>query len=135
MEEGWIKLHRELLDSRMFKDPDPWIWKIWCWCLLSASSTGGRGLDPGQFVMELPAAARRLDCEPGRLYRGLCQLAEWGEICLDVGSRFTVVTVCDWALYRMEEAGHGSQRKFRRGLFLYFIQSDGDKGPIKIGVS
>ena len=32
---GWIKLHRQLLDSLVFDNPD--LLKVWIWCLLKAS--------------------------------------------------------------------------------------------------
>src|SRR5215471_228525 len=105
----WIRLHRKALESRAWNQADPWLWKLWCWCLLRASWTEnwkhGRRLSPGMFVTRRAEAAEQLNCHPSRVYRGLRILAEWGQISLEANNQFTVVTVCNWTLYQSEGVG------------------------------
>src|SRR5262249_47279470 len=93
------------LDSRVFSDD--WLWRLWCWCLMQAcwktSWKSGREIQPGQFATGRSSAAEQLRVSPSKLYRGLQTLAEWGQIRLEANSQFTVVTVCNWALYQGEE--------------------------------
>jgi len=108
MEEGWLRLWRKLEDSRVFNDPDPWILKIWVWCMIKARWTEGwkhgRKLNPGQFVCGSRGAAEQLNISHSRLYRGLKTLQDWGQIRLEnVKHQFTVITLCNWEVYQPED--------------------------------
>lgn len=104
MAGDWVRLHRKALGSRVFSDP--WLWRLWCWCLLKAcwkeGWKDGRQLLPGQFATGRNDAAEQLNVSPSKWYRGMRILAEWGQVSLSVNSRFTVVTVCNWRTYQYD---------------------------------
>src|SRR5262245_1535454 len=106
-EEGWLRLWRKLRDSRVFSHPDPWLLKIWIWCLLEAGwkPCWKRGCETpiGAFVTDYSQAATQLNTSRSKVYRTLQTLAEWGQIRLEVKRRFTVVTICNWWTYQAEE--------------------------------
>jgi hypothetical protein len=100
----WIKLHRRMLDSEVFYDP--WLCKLWIWCLLRASYTRrevfGMMIEPGQFVTGRISAAEELDASPSRVYRGFQTLQDLGCIKLDPDNKRTTITVCNWRTYQLE---------------------------------
>ena len=106
MMDGFIKVHRQSLDSRVFSDD--FSWRLWCWCLMSAnwksSWNHGREIKPGQFVTGRSSASERLNCSPSKWYRGMQKLQEWGCIRMEVNSRWTTVTICNWTTYQLDEA-------------------------------
>ncbi|MCC8191097.1 MAG: hypothetical protein LIP77_10770 [Planctomycetes bacterium] len=63
MAEGWVKVHRRLLDAAIMKRPK--VNHFWIWCLLKASHSSVKtfvghvevGLSPGQFVFGRVKAA------------------------------------------------------------------------------
>lgn len=107
MAEGWVRLHRKSVDSRVWSDV--FLWKLWCWCLVRANWKSGwkhgREIKPGQFVTGRDQAAEQLSCSGSKWYRGMQKLQEWRQITIDANSRFTVVTICNWSVYQGEEDG------------------------------
>lgn len=51
--EGWISLHRKLIESEIWEKPPLYI-KVWVYLLLSAQHTQYKGLQPGQLVTSIP---------------------------------------------------------------------------------
>lgn len=105
MASDWIRLHRKALDSRVFSDD--WLWRLWCWCLLKAawkeSWKDGRSLAPGQFATDCRGAAENLGTSPSKVYRGLHTLRQWGQIDMEAKRSFTVVTICNWKAYQIDD--------------------------------
>jgi hypothetical protein len=108
--EGWIKLHRKILQSRVFNDPS--VLKIWLWCLACASHTKhyfpvntGRGqtdvlLNPGQFIFGRNAAAAKLNMKPTSVRYRMQKLKRWGNLDIQAGTHFSIVTVMNWDKYQ-----------------------------------
>lgn len=75
--EGWIKLHRKLLESMIFQNEN--ILKIWVWCLLKASHSEkeilvGRqivSLKKGEFVTGRKKAAEELKINENTFYTNI----------------------------------------------------------------
>ena len=105
LEEGWVRLWRKALSSRVFEDP--WLWKLWCWCLLRADWKArwkhGRETTVGSFCTDYRQAAEQLNTTINRCHRGLHRLQEWGQIRLKAERRFTVVTICNWETYQPDK--------------------------------
>lgn len=101
---GYIKQWRRELDSRAFNDPDPFVYKLWQWCKLSAAWeerwNRGRSLQPGQFTCGRSEAAMRLNVSESKWYRAMQKLQEWGQITIEPNNRFTTVTICNWETYQ-----------------------------------
>lgn len=102
MAGDWLKLHRSILDSEQFQDP--WICKLWIWCLCRANhcsnSFAGTEIPRGSFVTGRIAAADELKVSPSRVYRGLDSLQRMGCITVKSNNRFTIVTVCKYETYQ-----------------------------------
>jgi hypothetical protein len=114
---GWIKLHRSLLKSAVFDDPQ--LLKLWLWCLLKATHTPRETviekqlvkLEPGQF----PTGRFKLEEEFNRgtpkrkrvsaitLWRWLKKLEEWQMLNIKTYSKFSIVTVSNWTEYQQDE--------------------------------
>lgn len=98
----WIKLHRKSLDSQVFSDD--FLWRLWCWCLMRASWTEryyrGEKLLAGQFATGRKAGANDLGCSESKWYRGIKRLEELGQITIEVNSKWTTLSVCNWGTYQ-----------------------------------
>lgn len=108
MREGWVKLHRVLLDSDVFEAGNEKLLRTWLWILLKASHkelvcTVGLqtvNLKPGQFVTGRKKAAAELSCSESTVYRQLKALEKMGRISVDANNKFSVVTVENWGKYQ-----------------------------------
>ena len=106
METGWIKLYREIKHSPVFKNP--YIYKVWSWCLFSASSkpydtvVGSQAihLEPGQFVFGLLKAADELDIPKSSLHRYLKKLEDWECISIKPTNKYSIITIINWKRYQ-----------------------------------
>jgi hypothetical protein len=106
---GWVKLHRQLRQSAVFDNPK--LLKVWIWILLKATHkerqqiVGRRTvtLQPGQFVFGRYAAAGELDMSPSTVRDYMQLLAEMGNITLQPDTKYTLVTVDNWAFYQSED--------------------------------
>ena len=109
-ETGWIKLHRKLLEGRIFQDPV--LLKVWVWCLLRAvhkdqwvTVKTGRGetivhLERGQFLFGRNSASLYLTMPPSTLRRKLLILCELQAITLKPDTHFSIVTILNYELYQ-----------------------------------
>jgi len=114
---GWVKLHRKLLESSVFDDPQ--ILKLWVWCLLKASHNPTTvlvekqevSLEPGQFVTGRYALADEYNrglpkskkVSPVSLWRWLKKLEKWEKVNIKTTSKYSVVTVLNWGDYQQDE--------------------------------
>jgi len=106
---GWVKLHRQLRQSAVFDNPK--LLKVWIWILLKATHkerqqiVGRRTvtLQPGQFIFGRYAAAEELDMSPSTVRDYMQLLAEMGNITLQPDTKYTLVTVDNWAFYQSDE--------------------------------
>jgi len=112
--QGWVRLYRKSLDSRVWHNPH--LWQLWCYCLLRAnhkpcwaSVKTGRGqtevyLEPGQFIFGRFSTAKDLKAKPDATYKRLLKLKTLGNITTQNRTHFTVVTLCNWDLYQNAQA-------------------------------
>lgn len=107
--EGWVKLHRKILDSNIFESPN--LLKFWIWCLCKASvekrivrvGTKTIELQKGQFIFGRRTAAITLKMSESTVYKYLGQLEKDGMINTNRNSKFTVVTIEKWGFYQGKE--------------------------------
>lgn len=103
---GWIKLHRQLLDSLVFDNPD--LLKTWIWCLLKATHKEYKTLvgfqkvelKEGQFIFGRRKAADELGMNESKVYRLMKKLEEMGALSMKSNNKWTVVTIEKWDLYQ-----------------------------------
>jgi hypothetical protein len=102
MADGWIKLHRKSIESRVFSDAA--LWRLWTWCLLRANhATGyfdGHEIEAGSFATGTRTAGETLSLSPSTIHRGLKRLAEWDMVTLKVKRTHTIVTICNYSTYQ-----------------------------------
>lgn len=124
MQKGWIKLHRKLLDNPIWQDPH--YMKLWMYCLLQASHAEHEQLVgnqiikllPGQFVTGRISLAEEMNRgvtpkkrqSESTWWRDLKRFEEWGMLNIKANSKYSVVTVDNWAIYQETEKGMDSKR-------------------------
>ncbi|HEY3389885.1 MAG TPA: hypothetical protein VGK38_09960 [Prolixibacteraceae bacterium] len=115
--EGFIKLYRQLMESKVFASQTAL--KIWVWCLLKAnhqekhiSIVAGKGeriitVLPGQFIFGRLKAADELDIEGSTVYRWMKKFEsdEFKMIIIQANSQYSIVSICNWANYQGEKKG------------------------------
>ncbi len=111
--EGWIKLHRCLLDSYVFSNPTTL--KIWIWILCKAANKKrvvslkvGIGfqdieLNPGELIFGRFKAEEQLNIDGSTIYKHIQKLVQSNNITLDSNNHYTIITVCNWAEYQESE--------------------------------
>lgn len=118
--EGWVKLHRCLIDSYVFANPTTL--KIWMWILIRATNkkrfvpvTVGKGtvnveLLPGQFIFGRFKAEEELNIDGSTIYKHIQKLKDSENINIESNNHYTIITVCNWLTYQSkdEEDNHES---------------------------
>ena len=108
---GYIKLHRRLLESEVFKDPR--LLKTWLWILCQANFkpvtlNTGKALQAGQFATSYGRAALHLDASINTVRRHFKRLKAMQMIDIQSGAQFTVVSVCNYSSYQHNEENGGA---------------------------
>jgi DNA-binding transcriptional ArsR family regulator len=109
--DGYIKLHRKILDSAVFQSPA--LLKVWTWCLLRANWAPrqlmtGQVLEPGQLILSYNRAADALDMSKSTVFRHIKALEQLGNITLNVERKWTTLTLCHWGTYQDDERKVGT---------------------------
>lgn len=113
---GWIKLHRKLLEGRIFQDPA--LLKVWVWCLLKANHCEswvpvrtGRGdttilVKRGEFLFGRNSAGIELDMPATTVRDRMRVLCTHDAIALKPVTHFSIVTIINYDSYQdtIEEA-------------------------------
>ena len=108
--EGWIKLHRKLLDNPVtFKDPD--YLAVWIFFLLEATHTemkrdfGGKliTLKPGQLITGRPAISRQTKVEESKVERIIKRLKTEHQIEQQTSTKGRLITILNWDMYQGRE--------------------------------
>ena len=113
--EGWIKLHRKLLSSKIFSSEK--ILKIWIWCLLKASSQEYETivgmtnvkLEKGQFIFGRKNAAEELKMNENTIYKYMKVLEKEGNINIKSNNKYSIVTIEKWGQYQFNEEINNSK--------------------------
>lgn len=112
--QGWIKLHRKLLENPIFNDPH--LLKLWIYCLLKATHKERKQivgkqiveLKPGQFVTgrfalaeEYNRGAKPKDIVSDRtLWRWIKFLEECEFLSIKSTTKYSVITITNWDRYQ-----------------------------------
>lgn len=110
---GYIKLHRQLLDSLQFSNPN--YLKIWVWILLKAahkrrvvSIKVSKGfadvvLERGQFLFGRNKAEEELKLDSSLIYRTIKKLESDNSISIKSNNQYSIITVCKYDDYNQNE--------------------------------
>lgn len=111
---GWLKLHRKILESKQFGNPIEL--KIWVWLMCKASTQDrnvtlkiGAGLHSvriktGQMIFGRSAAERELEIDGSTVYKVIQRLQTNKDILIESNSHFSVITVLNWNDYQSNES-------------------------------
>ncbi|MDD2304491.1 MAG: hypothetical protein PHP53_07330 [Prolixibacteraceae bacterium] len=116
MNEGYIKLHRQLIESQVFANQTAL--KIWVWCLLKASRKErffplkiGKGsttikILPGQFIFGRFKAEEELNIDGSTIYRWLQKFKseEFSMITVEANNQYSIISICNWTSYQAEKS-------------------------------
>lgn len=98
----WVKLHRKILDSRVFSDPKAL--KVWVWCLCKAGYRDrwfdNTEIPAGSFVTGRKSGSAETHLDESSFYRAMQRLDSWGMIAQKSNNRWTLVSICNWQLYQ-----------------------------------
>lgn len=104
--QGWISLHRKLLESKIFQNEK--LLKVFIYCLLKASHIEhqqqvGRQvvtIKPGQFVFGRKKAAMELDMKESTVRDYMNLLKYDNTIDIKSTNKYSIVTIVNWELYQ-----------------------------------
>lgn len=113
--EGWVKLHRQLLESAIFKNEK--LLKEWIWCLLKASHKkceimlGNQlvTLEEGQFVFGRKDAADELGIKESTLYKDIKKIEKLKMCNIKSNNKFSIITIEKWSFYQDTEENNNSK--------------------------
>ena len=131
MNQGYIKVYRRMIRSRVFQNEG--LFKVWMWCLLKASYKGqwvtlktGRGfievyLEPGQFVFGRQTAAKELKMKPSTVWKRIKKLENMRNLNIESNSQYSLITIINWSTYQEVEK-EGNSQSNRQGTGKEHIQ-------------
>jgi len=117
---GWIKTHRKMLQSSVFKNPE--LFKTWMWCLMKATHKPHKQmvgmieveLKEGQFIFGRKQAALELNLNESKIYRFIKSLEKQTKVELKPNNKFTIVTIVNWGVYQDTENENEQQMNNKR---------------------
>jgi hypothetical protein len=106
---GYIKLHRKVLDGGWLQNGD--LWRFWSWCLLKAAYepyvaiVGYQKipLNPGQFIFGRNVAVKELKMSERTIRTCLSTLKKLENLTIKPTNKFSIITVVNWELYQSNE--------------------------------
>lgn len=119
MAEGFIKLHRKLLEWEWFDDANTLKLFIYCLCRANWEEGSWHGISyhPGEFITSLPKLAENTGMTVKQVRTALSHLKKTGEVADRIFPKCRVITINNWNAYQVEGrqgAGKG-QAKGRQG--------------------
>ena len=111
--EGWIRLHRDILDSDVFASQK--MLKIWVWCLCKANFKDrtvplkiGRGetlvkVKRGQFIFGRFKAEEDLFIDGSTIYKIMQRLEKMNNIKIQSNNQYSIVTINNYNDYQKNE--------------------------------
>ncbi|HZK28129.1 MAG TPA: hypothetical protein VFD00_11405 [Thermoclostridium sp.] len=110
MDNGWIKLHRKLLDSEIFASQIGL--KIWLWCLMKASHKKrfipikiGKGertvtVVKGSFIFGRHSAEKELNINGSTVYKWIHKLQDMDMVNIESNNHYSIITICNYESYQ-----------------------------------
>jgi DNA-binding PadR family transcriptional regulator len=103
--QGYIKLHRKILDNGVFADAE--LLKVFVWCILKANTTPnvvyGRKVDVGEFITGRITASEELHLKPSTIYKRLQRLKAQGYIDISSTTINSLITVVNYKSYQLDD--------------------------------
>lgn len=107
--EGWVKLHRKLIENPIFLKPD--LLQLFIYCLLKANHEPNKIIfngkeiiiERGQFITGREVLAKDLNQNGRSTYDRLKVLENLQILNIKSNNRFTLVTIVNYTFYQIEE--------------------------------
>jgi hypothetical protein len=111
--EGYIKLHRQILDSGVFASA--YGLKVWIWCLCKAGYKDrfvpvktGIGetivkLNVGSFIFGRYKAEDEIGIDGSTIYKWIKKLELMEMITISSNTHYSIITICNWDTYQTNE--------------------------------
>jgi len=111
--DGYINIHRQLIDSPVFANPNHL--KIWIWILMKANfkdrtisvKIGGGytsvEIKRGQMIFGRHTAEEELGLSGSMIYRALQKFEEWQMLKITANNQFSIITVCNYDTYQSQQ--------------------------------
>lgn len=103
--DGYIKLHRSLLEWEWFADAK--MLKAWLYILMKANWCErrwcGRVIPRGSFVTSREKLAQEIDMSAQNIRTILSRLKHTGEIKVESTNKYTIITVCNYESYQQDD--------------------------------
>lgn len=105
--QGYIKLWRKSIDSRLIKNHNVWI--FWTWCLLKANYRKDHKqvvgfqevvLQPGQFIFGLKKASEQTGLSLQNIRTCIKFLEKCKNLTCKSTNKFSVITIINWDTYQ-----------------------------------
>lgn len=100
--DGWIKLHRKLLDWQWYDDTN--IVRVFLHLLLKANfetrDWHDTSIECGQLVTSIKNLAAETHLSAMQIRRALTQLQKTKEITIETTNKYTMITICNYAKYQ-----------------------------------
>jgi len=104
--QGWVKIHRNLLEHWHFDNPK--LLKIWLWCILRARHMPGEvgfgrkriPLNQGQLIFGRKSAAAELQMPESTVWDYMKLLQSNGSIDISSTTRYSIISITNWDFYQ-----------------------------------
>lgn len=121
MSEGWIKLHRKIIENPVVWD-DPEVLKVWLFFLIEAASQerdvifkGDRTtLKPGQFISSVRIIASKTGIDRSKIHRIINRLKSETQVETQNSNKNTLFTIKNWSAYQKRETQNATQVRHKR---------------------
>lgn len=114
---GWIKLHRKILDWEWYDDTN--VVRLFVHFLLLANNTDKkwRGIEikKGQLVTSVTALSEQLGLSIKQIRIAIDKLKGTNEIAIKTTNKFTLVTICKYESYQLSEECKGQTEGQAKG--------------------
>lgn len=114
---GWIKLHRKILDWEWYDDTN--VVRLFVHFLLLANNTDKkwRGIEikKGQLVTSVAALSEQLGLSTKQIRIAIDKLKGTNEIAIKTTNKFSLVTICKYESYQLSEECKGQTKGQAKG--------------------
>ena len=111
LENGWIKLHRKMERWEWYSDTN--VVRLFLHLLLRANHKKKRwqGVDvmPGQLITGRKILSEKLNLSEQQIRTAMSKLKDTQEITSKATSKYSIITICNWASYQIESKSDNQQ--------------------------
>lgn len=117
---GWIKLHRKIIDNPVFDNPD--LFHLFVYCLIAANHNPTmivwngeeKNIERGSFISGRKSLSEKLKQSESKIYRNLKTLEKLNMITQKSNNRFTLINVVNYCNYQGSDFENEQQMNNQR---------------------